>query len=100
MKSTLKSGRILLDQESLESVNQMHKILNQENPYLKSSPSKLVSFIVSYFKAHSFEKEKDYLKCKLLDQRAYLKSLVHSEKATDQIIDEVLKLRKKKPLRA
>lgn len=97
MRTLAKSGRVYLDQEAAEKLNEMVRALGKESSHLNLSTSKLTSLILREYSEKYFSRDKKDLTRLLFDKKSYIKHLLSSTESPDELINSVLKLRESRP---
>lgn len=94
----LKSGRVLLDENALTSLNKMFRALKEEGSHLKLNASSLVSSVVSKYEEKYFEKDKLELAESFLDRKNHIKFLIDSDAPAEEIVAAIKKFETLKKL--
>lgn len=85
-----KSSRVVLDQEAQEYLNKMLLVLRSEEDGVKISPSRLTSWIVSYFAKRDFSRQKERITRESINSKEYLRNIAKGLGDSDDL-ETVLK---------
>ncbi len=100
MAKATKTGRLYIDEQAVEHLNEMIRVLVEENPYLRDSPSRVASLILIGYAQKYFSKEKKGLSEKLFDKKRYIKHLLSTTNSPEDFIKQVNELNKGRSYRA
>ena len=89
MSKSADTGRVILDEAAKTAVNEMLTMLKSEEDCIRLNSSKLVSWIVTRFKASRFEHEQSAIIKAHFNSKEYLKKAV-SQSATEADLSEAL----------
>lgn len=88
--------RVLLDEKSYHSLEEMIDALKKEGNFIKINPSRLSSWIISHFREEMFEKCKQIIIQEHFNSKDYLKDLASkidgSENVADLLNEALLKI--------
>ena len=79
------TSRIVLDKSSMKSVEEMIGKVKEEGQFVKINPSKLVSWIVSWFFKCKFEREKARIIQEHFNGKEYLKNILQDTKSNEDV---------------
>lgn len=85
-----KSSRVVLDKDSQEHLNKMLLTLKSEGSCIRISPSRLVSWIVSYFSKRDFSRQKKRIIREHFNSKEYLRHIAKNLNESDSL-EAVLK---------
>ncbi len=87
MKQPTSKTQIKLNDKGANSLYEIYRVLQQENPYLKLSWSELLSEIVTTMKENYLDKEASFLKLKFFDKNSYLKQAALNDVSEDDVFN-------------
>lgn len=79
--------RVLLDEKSYQSIEEMIEVLKKEGSFIKINPSRLSSWIITHFRNEMFEKCKQAIIQEHFNSKDYLKDLASKIDGNENVAD-------------